>query len=172
MNRSLGLSRLVALLTSAVTSTVPAIPEGAISVQLVVLTQLTALALRVANLKDVPVVPTLKPLPVTVTLVPPAVEPLLGSRAVIVGMYLKWSLLVSELPPAVFVTVTSTVPALAGGAITVIEVAELTVNSLAGVAPNETPETAVNSVPVIVTGLPPAAGPLLSESLLTLGAFW
>lgn len=61
-------------------------------------------------------------------------------------------------PPAV-VTVTSAVPTGAAGATAVIFVALVTVNELAGTAPNATLVAPVNPVPVIVTVVPPAAGP-------------
>jgi hypothetical protein len=66
------------------------------------------------------------------------------------------------------VTVTSTVP-LPGGAVAVIEVGPLTVNDVAGVPPNDTAVTPVNPVPVMITLVPPATGPLLGETLVTVG---
>ena len=65
-------------------------------------------------------------------------------------------------------TVTSTVPVLAGE-VAVIEVAELTVTLAALVAPNFTAVVPVKLVPVIVTEVPPAAGPDAGEIDVTVG---
>jgi hypothetical protein len=75
---------------------------------------------------------------------------------------------VADVPPAV-VTVTSTVPVPAGD-VAVIEVAELTVKLVALVAPNLTAVAPVNTVPVMVTEVPPAAGPEVGEIDVTVGA--
>ena len=50
-----------------------------------------------------------------------------------------------------------------------IEVAELTVKLVAAVEPNLTAVAPVNLVPVIVTEVPPAAGPALGSTLVTVG---
>ena len=65
---------------------------------------------------------------------------------------------VAEVPPGV-VTVTSTVPACRPGEVAVIEVAELTVKAVAAAVPNLTAVAPVRLVPVMVTVVPPAAGP-------------
>jgi len=57
------------------------------------------------------------------------------------------------------VTVTSAVPVPAG-ATAVIEVAESTVKEVAGVGPKSTAVAAARSVPVMVTPVPPAGGPV------------
>jgi hypothetical protein len=75
---------------------------------------------------------------------------------------------VADVPPAV-VTVTSTVPVPAGD-VAVIEVAELTVKLVALVAPNFTAVAPVNNVPVMVTDVPPAAGPDVGAIEVTVGA--
>ena len=72
------------------------------------------------------------------------------------------------MPPAV-VTRTSTVP-LPAGEVAVIDVAELTVKLVAAVAPNVTAVAPVKPVPVIVTEVPPAAGPDVGEIEVTVGA--
>ena len=56
-------------------------------------------------------------------------------------------------------TVTSTVPAAPAGAVAVMEVALLTVKVVAAVAPKATAVAPVKLVPVMVTEVPPAAGP-------------
>ena len=71
-------------------------------------------------------------------------------------------------PPTV-VTVTCTVPVPAG-ATAVICVAESTVNEVAAVPPNFTAVAPVKLLPVMVTGMPPAAGPLFGEIEVTVGA--
>ena len=64
------------------------------------------------------------------------------------------------LPPVV-VTVTSTVPAVPAGAVAVTDVAVFTVKVVALVAPNFTAVAPAKFVPVIVTLVPPAVGPLV-----------
>jgi hypothetical protein len=63
-------------------------------------------------------------------------------------------------------TVTSTTPDPAGET-AVIDVAELTVKLVALVEPNLTAVAPLNPVPVIVTEVPPPAGPLLGSTLVT-----
>jgi hypothetical protein len=75
---------------------------------------------------------------------------------------------VAEVPPAV-VTLTSTVPVPAGE-VAVIEVPEMTVKLVAGVAPKVTAVAPVRFVPVIVTEVPPARGPDVGEIEVTVGA--
>ena len=72
------------------------------------------------------------------------------------------------MPPAV-VTVTSTVPAPAGE-VAVMEVALFTVKLVAAVAPNFTAVAAVKPVPVMLTIVPPAVGPLVGAMPVTVGA--
>jgi hypothetical protein len=114
------------------------------------------------------------PVPVIVTVVPPNLVPLVGEMLVTVGatpVYVNRSLTEVALVPPGVVTVTSTVPPVAlAGEIAVIEVALLTVNEVADVPPNLTAVAPVNPVPVIVTEVPPAAGPLVGEMPVTVGA--
>jgi hypothetical protein len=77
------------------------------------------------------------------------------------------AVLVGLVPPGV-VTVTSTTPEPAG-AVAVIWVSELTVTLVAAVAPNLTDVAPVKPVPVIVTTVPPAAGPEVGLMPVTLG---
>ena len=67
------------------------------------------------------------------------------------------------------VTRTSTVPVPAG-AVAVIWVALLTVKPVALVAPKRTAVAPLKFVPVMVTVVPPVAGPDVGEMLLTVGA--
>ena len=81
---------------------------------------------------------------------------------------MNWSAAdVGDVPPVV-VTLMSTVP-VPGGDVAVIWVAELTVNPVAAVAPNVTAVAPVKLVPVIVTTVPPAAGPAVGEIDVTVG---
>jgi hypothetical protein len=70
------------------------------------------------------------------------------------------------------VTRTSTVP-LPAGLVALQLVVEAQETLLAGLAPNATvvaPGDVLNPVPLIVTAVPPAAGPLVGAMLLTVGA--
>ena len=71
--------------------------------------------------------------------------------------------------PAGVITVTSTVPVPAGLS-AVIVVSLTTVKSVAAVVPKSTAVAPVNPVPVIVTKVPPAAGPLVGLMPVTVGA--
>lgn len=63
----------------------------------------------------------------------------------------------------------STVPAPAGD-VAVIDVDELTVKPVAEVAPKTTAVVPENPLPVIVTDVPPVAGPTVGDIELTVGA--
>ena len=71
--------------------------------------------------------------------------------------------------PPVVVMRTSTVPVPAG-AVAVICVALLTVKPVAAVAPKVTAVVVLKFVPVITSVLPPVAGPVVGEMLVTVGA--
>ena len=68
------------------------------------------------------------------------------------------------------VTVTSTTPAEALGSTAVIEVALLTVKLVAVVVPNFTALELLRLVPVIATVVPPANGPAVGLTPVTVGA--
>ena len=72
------------------------------------------------------------------------------------------------MPPAV-VTVTCTVPE-PTGEVAVIWVAEFIVKLEALAVPNFTAVASVNPVPLIVTVVPPAVGPLVGDIDVTVGA--
>jgi hypothetical protein len=72
--------------------------------------------------------------------------------------------------PPELVTVTVTAPALPAGLVAVIVVPFTTVTFVAAALPNVTLAPTAKFVPVIVTAVPPATGPLLGETLLTVGA--
>ena len=71
--------------------------------------------------------------------------------------------------PAGVITVTSTVPVPAGLS-AVIVVALTTVTPVAAVVPKSTAVAPVKPVPVIVTNVPPADGPLVGLMPVTVGA--
>ncbi len=71
--------------------------------------------------------------------------------------------------PAGVVTVTSTVPVPAGLS-AVIVVSLTTVTFVAGVVPKSTAVAPVKPVPVIVTSVPPAVGPVVGLKPVTVGA--
>jgi hypothetical protein len=68
------------------------------------------------------------------------------------------------------VTVTVTPPAACAGVVAVIVVLFTTTALVAAVPPNVTVAPAAKFVPVIVTAVPPATGPLFGDTLLTVGA--
>ena len=74
-----------------------------------------------------------------------------------------------EVPPGV-VTVTLAGPAVPGGEVTVIEVAELTTTDVPAVPPKLTVAPATKLVPVMVTEVPPVVGPAVELMDVTVGA--
>ena len=81
---------------------------------------------------------------------------------------MNWSAALVALVPPPVVTVTSTV-LLLGGDVAVIEVALLTTNDVAAVAPNFTLVAPAKFVPVMVTLVPPALGPVFGLMAVTVG---
>src|SRR5579862_8717355 len=151
-----------------VTSTVP-VPVGDVAVIEVGEVIAATVALAVPN---VTVSPVLNPVPVIVTLVPPAVGPVGGDTDVTVGrgvVYVYESDGPVALVPPAPVTVTLTVPAPAGD-VTVIEVVEPTTTSVPWAAPNVTVSPVLKPVPVIVTFVPPTVGPVGGDTDVTVGA--
>jgi len=73
-----------------------------------------------------------------------------------------------DVPPGVVtVTVATPVPA---GDVAVMDVAESTTTFVAELAPNFTAVAPVKSVPVMITDVPPAAGPFVGLNNVTVGA--
>src|SRR5262249_47513307 len=108
---------------------------------------------------------------VIVTVVPPLTGPLLGSSPETDGAPTKVnsSLALVALVPPDDATVTSTIPALAAGDTAEIDVSPFTVKPAAFVAPKRTAVAAVNPVPLIVTAVPPEAGPMVGDTPVNLG---
>jgi hypothetical protein len=73
------------------------------------------------------------------------------------------------LNPLLLVTVAVTAPAACAGVVAVIVVLLATTTFVAAVPPNVTVAPAAKFVPVIVTAVPPAIGPLLGDTLVTVG---
>ena len=73
------------------------------------------------------------------------------------------------LSPAELVTVTVTTPALPAGVVAVIVVLFTTTTFVADALPNFTVAPLAKFVPVIVTAVPPATGPLFGDTLLIVG---
>jgi hypothetical protein len=67
------------------------------------------------------------------------------------------------------VTVTVTAPAVPAGAVAVIDVLLTTTTLVAAVLPNVTVAPDAKLVPVIVTAVPPAVGPVFGLTLVTVG---
>jgi hypothetical protein len=154
-------------LTVTVTVAAPAVPAGVVAVIVVAFTTTTLVA---AVLPNVTVAPAAKFVPVIVTAVPPAVDPLFGLTLLTVGgaRYVN-ALAKLPLSPLLFVTVTVTAPAVPAGVVAVMVVAFTTTTFVAAAPPNVTPAPAAKFVPVIVTAVPPAVDPLLGATPLTVG---
>ena len=137
---------------STVTSTVPEEPAGLVTEIDVLDTEVTMPALPPKSTAVSP----LRLVPVTVTNVPPTVDPDGGDTPLTVGgaMYVNRSAFeIADTPPAV-VTVTAMAPADSAGLVAVIDVAESAV-TLAGVVPKSTKDAPPKFVPLIVTAVPP-----------------
>jgi len=152
--------------TVTVTVTAPMLPAGVVAVICVAPTTTTFVA---ALLPNVTVAPAAKFVPVMVTDVPPAAGPLFGDTLATVGGALYVYPFV-RLPLCPFtVTVTVAAPAVCAGVVAVICVALATTTFVAALLPNVTVAPDAKFVPVIVTDVPPAVGPLFGEMLLTVG---
>jgi hypothetical protein len=82
----------------------------------------------------------------------------------------KRSTVLVALVPLAVATVTSTTPAEPAGATAVTWVALFTVNDVAATDPNRTDVAPVRLLPVIVTLVPPAVGPVVGLMADTTGA--
>jgi hypothetical protein len=133
---------------------------------LVVLTTTTFVA---AALPNMTVAPEAKFVPVIVAAVPPDVDPLLGDTPVTAGAttYVNPLFRFPLCPPTATVTVTA--PALPAGVVAVMLVLLATTTFVAAALPNITVAPDAKFVPVIVTAVPPPAGPFTGDTLVTVG---
>ena len=113
-----------------------------------------------------------KPVPVTVTTVPPLEGPPTGLTEVTPGSdgYVNKSVLTVGLLPFGVTTCTLIDPAASAGDATVNDVSETTVNEVPATFPNNTDVAPVKPVPVTVTTVPPADGPEAGETPVTAGS--
>ncbi len=157
----------VPALVVTVISTVPVANAGAVAVICVSESTVNAAAAVVPNLTAVAEV---KPLPVMLTMVPPAVVPVLVPILVMVGVVAAVYVKALPEPEAEFpmgvVTTMCTVPAGKVGDVATICVLESTVYEAAGVVPNSTLVTPLKFVPVIVRTVPPALLPEVVSRLV------
>ena len=102
---------------------------------------------------------------------PPAIGPALGPTEVTDGLaYSNWSATpVGDVPWSV-VTVTSTEPVEPAGATAEIDVPESTTTLVAAAVPKRTVAPGTKPVPSTVTAVPPAGGPPLGDTPVTVGA--
>jgi len=156
--------------TTRMSTVVPKVPGGLFTVSRVPVA-LPVMDVPVAEPNLTPVVPR-NPLPVTVTVVPPAGAPADGVMLSTTGgglTNLKLLAGVAAVVPSGVVTVTTTVPAACGGDTAWIWVADLTTYDLAVVVPKLTCCTVLNPDPVIVTEVPPDVGPLVRDTEVIAG---
>lgn len=143
----------------------PAVPDGVTAVTEVELT----FAIDVAVVPPtVRLVVALKLVPVIVIGVPPAIGPPDGDTEEITGAATKVNVPLS-VPPAV-VSTTAADPADFAGVTTVTEVALTFVSEVPAVPPKVTPVVLDKFVPVIVTDVPPAVGPVTGVKEVIVGA--
>jgi hypothetical protein len=121
-------------------------------------------------LPNVTVAPVAKFVPVIVTAVPPAVDPVFGLTLLTVGATTYvYPLVRLPLCEPKLVTVTVTAPAIPAGVVVVIVVPFTTTTFVAAVPPNVTVAPVAKFVPVIVTAVPPDVDPVFGLTLLTVG---
>ena len=154
--------------TVTVTATAPALPAGVAAVIVVLFVTTTFVA---AALPNVTVAPDAKFVPVIVTAVPPAVDPVFGLTLLTVGAttYVYPFVRLPLCEPRL-VTVTVTAPTLPAGVVAVIVVPLTTTTFVAAVPPNVTVAPVAKFDPVIVTEVPPDVDPVFGETLVTVGA--
>ena len=147
----------VALPFGVVTATLfaPTVPAGVTAVTLVDETTTTLVA---ATPPTVTLVAPVKPQPVIVIAVPPAVDPNNGDKEVIVGTIYAKAFVAVAVPPGV-VTAILFAPTVPAGVIAVMLVDETTTTLVAATPPTVTLVAPVKSQPVIVIGVPPSVRP-------------
>ncbi len=144
---------------------------GATAVRTSPLRTLTAALATVPNRT---VVPAVKPVPSTVTTVPPCAGPVSGEKELTVngvGATKVNAAAAVALVPSRFSTVTLATPAACGG-VTAVRTSSLRLSMLsAAMLSNSRTAPLRKFVPVMVTGVPPAIGPLLGTTAMIVGAF-
>jgi hypothetical protein len=151
-----------------VTFTVPAEAAGDVTVILVFDTTFMFVPTVAPNST---VVAVSRFVPVMVTIVPPGSGPAVGEIAVTVGAatYVKSSALeVADVPPSVS-TVTLTLPVPPGAVAVICVPAVFTVKLDTKVEPNLTADAPARFVPMMVTTVPPVAGPSEGVTAVTVG---
>jgi hypothetical protein len=115
-------------------------------------------------------VPKFVPVNVTTVAVPAAPED--GDTLVIVGVAASYekSVLAALVPPGVVTSTLAVAPAVPAGVFAATVVASIGVTFVAAVPPIVTPVAPVRLVPVIITSVPPPAGPLAGVIPVTVGA--
>jgi len=110
--------------------------------------------------------------PVTVTTVPPAIEPIDGLIAVTVGGGPTYANPLGSVAawPSILVTTMSTAPAACAAVVQAIFVDDSKATVAAATPPMETVVPLAKFVPVIVTAVPPATGPDKGETDATVGS--
>ena len=152
--------------TVTVTVTAPALLAGVVAVIVVPFTATTFVAAAAPN---VTVAPAAKFVPVIVTDVPPATDPLFGLTLLTVGAT-TYVYPFARLPfTPLTVTVTVTAPNAPAGVVAVIVVLFTTATFVAAALPNFTVAPETKFVPAIVTDVPPAVDPVFGETLVTVG---
>jgi len=152
------------------TFTAPAAWAGVVTVIVVSLFTVIAPVAFAVLPKDTLVAPV-KPVPVIITLVPPAIGPVEGVMLVKVGcgtIYVYAPVPPVAVPFGVVIT-TFTVPAAWAGVIAETVVGLITVTPVAAVPPMVTAVAPIRPVPVIVTPVPPAIGPVEGVMLVKIG---
>jgi hypothetical protein len=150
-----------------VTVTAPAVPAGVVAVIEVLLTTVTFVAAAEPNVTEAP---EAKLVPVIVTEVPPVVGPVFGLTLVTVGAATYVNPL-ARLPLCpLTVTVTVAAPAVPAGVVAVIDVLLTTTTFVAAAGPIVTVAPEAKFVPVMVMAVPPAVGPVLGLTLVTVGS--
>lgn len=157
---------LVAEAVSIVTALAPAAPAGEVAVT--VLSELTVTAVAAVVPKFTSRVP-IKPDPVMVTTVPPAIGPEVGVMELITGDGWKPKLSEPSVPPGVVILI-GTVPTRCAGVIASTSVSSMTVKLVAGVDPKFTLVVPKRPVPVTATLSPPAVTPVVENTAVGAGA--
>ena len=145
-------------------------PAARAAVVPVIVVGLTVATVRAEPPNDT-VAPVANPVPAIVTEVPPADAPVFGVTDATVGAGATYVKQPAQVPlcVSVFVTTTFTAPA-ACAVVTPVIVVALTVETVSADPPNETVAPVWNPVPATVTDVPPAVGPLVGATDVTVGA--